>query len=228
MNQPPRIKAFIFDLDGVITDTAEFHYRAWKRLADEEGLPFDRKANEALRGVPRRESLLLILGDRQFPEEEIQEMMDRKNRYYLELIKTITPADLLPGAQELLLEIRQAGLKAAIGSSSKNAAEVIERLGIQPLLDAVSDGLSVDQHKPAPDLFWHAARQLGLPPEECVVVEDATVGIEAGKNGGFYTMGLGPAERVGMADIFYPSLEGLTLTKILHDLQSRLERTPGD
>ncbi len=169
------IKAFIFDLDGVLTDTAEYHYRAWKRLADEEGLPFTREDNEHLRGVSRRDSLMLILRGRVYPEEKIQEMMARKNNYYLEFIKEISPRDVLPGAKELLEELRAAGYQTALGSASKNAGEVMDRLGLRHLLDAISDGHSVEKQKPAPDLFLHAARQLGLSPEECVVVEDAVL-----------------------------------------------------
>jgi len=213
------ICAFIFDLDGVLTDTAEYHYRAWKRLADEEGIPFTRQDNEALRGIPRRESLLLILEGRQVPEERLQEMMDRKNRYYLEFIKEITPRDLLPGAKELLEEIRAAGLQVAIGSASKNTREVIDRLGIRPLLDAISDGYSVERQKPAPDLFLHAAAQLGLPPASCVVVEDAAAGIEAAMAGGFRSIGLGPRERVGVADAVFPSLAGVHLADLLSALE---------
>jgi len=209
------VRGFIFDLDGVLTDTAEFHYRAWQRLADEEGLPFDRAANEDLRGVSRRESLMLILGQRVYSEEQIQSMMARKNSYYLEAIATIAPKDLLPGARELLQEIRSAGLKSAVGSASKNAPQVLDRLGIRPLLDAVSDGNSVEHPKPAPDLFLHAAAQLGLPPAECVVVEDAAAGIEAALAGGFHTVGLGPRERVGKADVIFPSLEGVHLADLL-------------
>jgi kojibiose phosphorylase len=122
------IKAFIFDLDGVLVDTAEYHYRGWKRLADEEGLPFDRKANEALRGISRRESLLLILKDRILIESKIQEMMERKNRYYVELIKIPPPICCL--GMRIILEIRTAGLKTAIGSASKNTCQVVEKLGI--------------------------------------------------------------------------------------------------
>jgi kojibiose phosphorylase len=214
----PQIKGFIFDLDGVLTDTAEFHFRGWKRMADEEGLPFTREDNEALRGVPRRESLLLILKGRQVPEEKLQEMMERKNSYYLEFIHEITPADLLPGALEFLQELRLAGIKAALGSASKNAPEVIERLGIGSLLDAISDGHSVERQKPAPDLFLHAAAQLGLDPQECVVVEDAAAGVAAAKAGGFYAVGLGPHERVAAADVIYPSLEGIHLEQVLKDL----------
>src|SRR6185436_12258521 len=155
------VHAFIFDLDGVITDTAEYHYRGWKRLADEEGLSFSREDNEHLRGIPRRESLMLILKDRVYPETKILEMMERKNGYYLEFIKEISPRDLLPGAKELLEEIRAAGLKNGLGSASRNAGEVLDRLGIRALFDAVSDGHSVERQKPAPDLFLHAAGQLG-------------------------------------------------------------------
>jgi beta-phosphoglucomutase len=213
-----KVKGFIFDLDGVITDTAEYHYRGWKRLADEAGFPFTREDNEHLRGIPRRESLLLILKDRRYPEEKIVEMMERKNRYYLEFIKEISPRDLLPGAKELLEEIRAAGLKNALGSASKNAPEVLDRLGIRSLFDAVSDGHSVERQKPAPDLFLHAAEQLNLSPTECVVVEDAAAGIEAAREGGFQSVGLGPLERVGKADAVFPSLANVRLEVLGREL----------
>jgi beta-phosphoglucomutase len=209
------VKGFIFDLDGVLTDTAEFHYRGWKRLAAEFGLSFTREDSESLRGIPRRESLLLILKERQFPEEQILEMMERKNRYYLEFIREVSPRDVLPGARELLEEIRAAGLKSALGSASKNAPEVIERLGIEHLFDAISHGGSVEKQKPAPDLFLHAAAQLALGPVECVIVEDAAAGIEAARAGGFRSVGLGPRERVGQADVTLPSLQGVHLKDLL-------------
>lgn len=212
------IKGFIFDLDGVLVDTAEFHYRAWKRLADEEGLPFDRQANEALRGIPRRQSLKLVLKGKSLPENRMQELMDRKNRYYLDFIGEITRSDLLPGALELLNEIRQAGLKTAIGSASRNTRQVVERLQIGALLDAISDGDSVVNPKPAPDLFIHAAGQLHLSPHECVVVEDAAAGVQAAVEGGFRSIGLGPPERVGAAELMFPSLEGLHLNRLLDAL----------
>jgi beta-phosphoglucomutase len=212
------IRAFIFDLDGVITDTAEFHYRGWKRLADEESLPFSREDNEGLRGIPRRESLMLILKDRVYPETKILEMMERKNGYYLEFIKEISPRDLLPGTKELLEEIRAAGLKNGLGSASRNAAEVLDRLGIRSLFEAVSDGHSVERQKPAPDLFLHAAGQLDLPPEECVVVEDAAAGIEAARAGGFRSIGLGPRERVGAAEAIFPNLSQVRLADLLRAL----------
>ncbi len=209
------IRGFIFDLDGVITDTAEYHYRGWKRLAEEEGLPFTRADNEYLRGISRRESLMLILKGRIYPEPKIQAMLERKNSYYLEFIKEVTPRDLLPGAKELLTEIRAAGLKAALGSASKNAADVIERLGIRWLFDAIADGYSVENQKPAPDLFWHAAACLSLSPAECAVVEDAAAGIEAARAGGFRSIGLGPIERVDAAEVVLPSLAQAHLADVL-------------
>lgn len=222
------VKAFIFDLDGVITDTAEYHYRAWKRLADEEGLPFTREDNEHLRGVSRRESLLLILKGRVVPEEKIQAMMRRKNGYYRDFLKEISPRDLLPGARELLEEIRRAGLKTALGSASKNAGEVLDRLGIRALFDAISDGNSVERQKPAPDLFLHAAAQLGLAPGECVVVEDAAAGIDAAKAGGFHSIGLGPRDRVGHAGAVFASLDNVHLADMLAALgETRPGRSQG-
>ncbi|MEH2387474.1 MAG: beta-phosphoglucomutase [Nostoc sp.] len=205
----PNIKGFIFDLDGVLTDTAELHYLAWKKLADEEGIPFNREANDALRGVSRRASLMLILGDRPYSEAQIQEMMERKNRYYVELMQNMTAKDLLPGAIAFLDELRQAGIKIGIGSGSKNARTVIERLGIGDKVDAIADGYSVEQPKPAPDLFLYAAKQLGIQPEESVVVEDAAAGVDAALAAGMWAVGLGPVERVGAANVVLPSLEGI-------------------
>jgi beta-phosphoglucomutase len=203
------IRGIIFDLDGVLTDTSEYHYLAWKRLADEEGIPFDREANEALRGVSRRDSLMILLGGRQATEEEIQEMMDRKNGYYQGFLEEIAPDDLLPGARELLEELRSTGIKIAIGSASKNTRTVLCKLGIEDWFDAISDGYSVERQKPAPDLFVHAAGQLGLAPEQCVVVEDAESGVQAALAGGMWAVGIGPEDRVGAAHVVLPSLEGV-------------------
>jgi HAD superfamily hydrolase (TIGR01509 family) len=161
---------------------------------------------------------MLILKGRAYPEEKIQEMMTCKNNYYLDFIKEITPRDLLPGAKELLEELRASGYQTALGSASRNAGEVIDRLGIRALFDAISDGYSVEKQKPAPALFLHAARQLGLRPAECVVVEDAAAGIEAAQAGGFRTVGLGPRERVGAADAAFPSLAGVRLADVLSAL----------
>lgn len=217
-----QIKGFIFDLDGVITDTAEYHYRAWKRLADDEGIPFSREDNEALRGISRRESLLLLLKGRSCSEEDLLGMMERKNRYYQDFIQGITPADVLPGALKLLMEIRLADGRTALASASKNANTVIRRLKIDWLFDTVSDGYSVEHQKPAPDLFLHAANQLGLPPEWCLVFEDAEAGIEAARAGCFRSVGLGPKERVGKAEVVFPNLENVHLRDILNLLDSQI------
>lgn len=204
------IRGVIFDLDGVLTDTAEYHYLAWRKLADEEGIEFNRKANEALRGISRRASLMLIIKNKKYSELQIQEMLARKNRYYVEMIANITPQDLLPGAMALLDELRQQGIKIAIGSASKNAQMVVERLGIVDQVDAIADGYSVQRPKPAPDLFLYAAQQLGVPPKQCLVIEDAAAGIEAALAAGMWAVGLGPSERVGTAHVVLPSLAGVT------------------
>lgn len=214
-----KIRAFIFDLDGVLTDTAEYHYRAWKRLADEEGIPFDRRDNEALRGVSRRESLSRMLKGRPISEEQAQAWMERKNSYYVEMIRQMRPADVLPGSHELLAELRAAGIKIAIASASMNAGEVVDRLGLSAEIDALCDGNSVTRTKPAPDLFLYAARQLGIPPATCVVVEDAEAGVEAALAGGMRAIGIGPVERVGKAHLVIPSLENQRLKDILAALE---------
>jgi len=204
----------------VITDTSEFHYLAWQRLADEEGIPFSREDNENLRGVSRRESLQLMLKGRVISEETAQAWMERKNNYYIDLVKTLDPEGILPGVKPLLNDLRQAGIAAAIASSSKNAALVIERLGLN-FFDAIVDGLMVTRSKPAPDLFLRAAQQLAKPPDECVVVEDASAGVEAGKAAGMLTIGLGPHERVGAADLVLPDLSHARLSEILPRLQAK-------
>jgi len=209
-------EAIIFDLDGVLTDTSEYHYQAWKRLADEEGIPFTREENdEHLRGVSRRESLMYIIRGHQYSEAQIQEMMDRKNRYYTEMIKSMTPNDLVAGGRDLLKEIRDAGIKTAIASSSKNAHTVLERLDIMNLFDGVADGNSVVNTKPAPDLFVYAAGLVRVPTTACLGVEDADAGIEAIKNAGMQALGIGPAERFHRADKVLPTLANLHLQDIL-------------
>jgi beta-phosphoglucomutase len=209
-------EAIIFDLDGVLTDTSEYHYQAWKRLADEEGIPFTREENdEHLRGVSRRESLMYIIRGRQYSEAQIQEMMDRKNRYYTEMIKSMTPNDLVAGGRDLLKEIRDAGMKTAIASSSKNAHTVLERLDIMNLFDGVADGNSVVNTKPAPDLFVYAAGLVRVPTTACLGVEDADAGIEAIKNAGMQALGIGPAERFHRADKVLPTLANEHLQDML-------------
>jgi len=212
-----RPKAIIFDLDGVLTDTSEYHYKAWKRLADEEGIPFTREENdEHLRGVGRRDSLMYILRGRKVSEEQIQVMMDRKNRYYTEMIKSITPNDLVAGGRDLLNEIRMAGIKAAIASSSKNCYTVLERLDILSYLDGIADGNSVVNSKPAPDLFVYAAGSVQVPTPDCLGVEDADAGIEAIKTAGMQALGIGPKERFHRADKVLPTLASLHLADVLN------------
>lgn len=193
------ISGAIFDLDGVITDTSEFHYLAWKRLADEEGIPFDRNMNEALRGVSRLESLQKILNGRKRSEEQMQRMMERKNNYYLEFLSGLTRDNLLPGVLSFMQDATQHSVKLAVGSASKNTYLVLEKLGILDQFDVVSDGFSVMHVKPAPDLFIHAANQLQIQPEHCIVFEDAEAGIKAALDGNFWAVGIGPKERVGAA-----------------------------
>jgi beta-phosphoglucomutase len=190
-----QLKAVIFDLDGVLTDTAEYHYLAWKQLAEEEGLSFSRSDNEKLRGVSRRDSLQLILGNRQVAETAMQAMMARKNVYYQQMLSQVSPADLLPGVAALLDELDAASVPYAVASASRNAPDVVARLGLSQRLALVADGSSVVRQKPAPDLFRYAAAKLGFAPAECLVVEDAAAGIAAAVTAGMPALALGPAER---------------------------------
>lgn len=208
-------EAFIFDLDGVITDTAEFHFKAWKRLADEEGIPFNRETNEDLRGVSRRKSLEIILNGRAASEESIEEMMARKNSYYQDFIARITSDDMLPGAKEILEELKEKGYKLAVASASKNAKPVIENLDISDIFDTISDGYSVKNTKPAPDLFLHTAEKMGVEPIMCAVFEDAEAGIEAALEAGMTAIGIGPEERVGKAHFRYDEVKDVDLNEIL-------------
>lgn len=213
------VKGFIFDLDGVLTDTAEYHYRAWQRLADEEGIPFNRQDNEALRGVSRRESLNLLLKGRQISEAQAQAWMERKNNYYREMLTQIGSGDILPGVCDLLHALHMGGINVAVASASKNARQVMDNLGLVEDIDVICDGHSVAVPKPAPDLFLFAAQQLGLPPDLCVVVEDAEAGVEAALAAGMRCIGLGPVERVGKATLVLPNLNGVSLPDLLAKLR---------
>ena len=213
MNPP---KAIIFDLDGVLTDTSEYHYQAWKHLADDEVIPFTREENDAhLRGVGRRDSLLYLLKGRKVSEAQMQEMMERKNRYYAELIKNMSPGEVVPGGVDLLKEIRRAGIKMAIASASKNTMTVLQRLGLVSLFDGIADGNSVVHSKPAPDVFIFAAGLVNTPTQDCLGVEDATAGIEAIKAAGMTALGIGPRERFPLADTVMDTLEKKTLRDLL-------------
>jgi beta-phosphoglucomutase len=219
-------RAVIFDLDGVLTDTAEFHYLGWQRLADEEDLAFDREANDALRGVSRHDSLSILLGDRQVDDAHFADMMERKNGYYLEYLQEMSPKDALPGAVSLVVDAKRRGLQVAIGSSSKNAAFVLEALGMSGMFDAVADGHTVENAKPAPDLFLAAAELLGQPPEACIVVEDAESGVDAALAAGMTAVGVGPHERVGHAHHRFDTTEQIDLTAVVHADEERLGTGP--
>jgi beta-phosphoglucomutase len=212
------ISGFIFDLDGVLTDTSEFHYQAWQRFCDELGIPFDRARCEHLRGVHRAAAMRGLLEGLDVSPQQFEELLDRKNRYFLEYLHTVSPANVLPGARELLEAIRSASLKIAVASASKNAPQVVERLQIVSLLDTLSDGNCVSRSKPAPDLFLHAAGQLGLPPAACVVVEDAEAGVAAAHAAGMRVIGLGPPARVGRADLVLADLSQARLEAIMSHL----------
>ncbi len=209
------VEAIIFDLDGVITDTAEYHYRAWQKLADEEGFPFDRKTNERLRGVSRRASLEIILDGRRVSEDRIQKMMTRKNECYQESIRGITPRDILPGMEEKLQDLRRRGIHVALGSASKNARPVVKNLGLDDVFEVIADGYSVENTKPAPDLFLYAAERLGAAPDRCVVVEDAESGVQAALAGGMFAVGIGPSDRVGRAHLRYDEPGDMDLDRVL-------------
>lgn len=214
MGETPQ--AIVFDLDGVLTDTSEYHYRAWKHLADDEHLSLTREENDVhLRGVGRRESLMYIIRGHQYTEDQIQEMMDRKNRYYNDLIKEMTPKDLVEGGQQLLNEIRAAGIKTAIASASKNCRTVLERLDITHYFDGIADGYSVVNSKPAADIFVYAAGLVAIPTSKCLGIEDADAGIEAIKTAGMQALGIGPKERFHRADKVLPTLAGKHLQDLL-------------
>lgn len=221
------IDGVIFDLDGVLTDTSEYHYLAWQKLADEFNLRFDRTANEALRGVSRRESLLRILEINQatdrFGESDLSRMLTIKNDYYQELIREINPDSLLPGAQTLLETLKADGIKCAIASSSKNAHQVIQQLGIAHYFEVIADGHSVQHGKPAPDLFQFAAAQLQLDPEHCIVFEDAAAGVAAAIAAGIPVIGLGEREYLQSADLVLPNLAASDWDGIQIQLDSLLE-----
>jgi len=212
------LEAFIFDLDGVLTDTAVFHYQAWKRLAEEIGAEFNWEINHKLRGVSRRASMEIIFEGHDLSETEIKAGMTRKNGYYQEFIAQMSPDDILPGALDLLKEIREAGIKIGLGSPSKNARTVLDAIGLTPMIDVIGDGYSVERSKPEPDLFLYVAHELAISPENCVVFEDAAAGIEAANRAGMYSVGIGDAERLPGSDVVYPSLEGVTLDQIREDL----------
>ena len=211
------ILGVIFDLDGVIVSTDNCHYLAWKRMADEEGIYFDRTINERLRGVSRMESLDIILerAQRTYTDDEKQAMATRKNAYYVELIGSLTRADILPGALDTLRYLKGRGVKVAIGSSSKNTPIILRQIGLENAFDAVADGNAITRSKPDPEVFVLAARLLGLSPENCLVVEDADAGIEAALAGGMRALGVGSAAANPAATFSAPDLAHADFAAIL-------------
>ncbi|QNF35566.1 beta-phosphoglucomutase [Adhaeribacter swui] len=210
------IKACIFDLDGVIVDTAVYHYRAWKQLAHELGFGFTEQQNEQLKGVSRVRSLELILGwggVTKSPAEQT-ELATRKNQWYVDMINRMEPSEILPGAQEFLKIIRQAGIKTALGSASKNSSIILERLGLLPLFDAVVDGNHVTASKPDPEVFLKGAEALQVNPADCVVFEDAIAGVQAAKAGNMKVVGIGSPEVLSEADLVIRGLHEMTLAQL--------------
>jgi beta-phosphoglucomutase len=208
-----RFKAVIFDLDGVITDTAHYHYLAWKQLAESEGVPFDQAFNENLKGVDRMGSLELILAgsSKRYSLEQKLALADSKNRHYQQLISTMTAADLLPGAVEALAAVRAAGLKIGLASVSKNAFTVLERLGIGERFDYVVDAARIRNSKPDPEIFLNAADTLGVAPADCLGVEDAVAGVASIKAAGMVALGIGKPEVLLDADRVIPGLDQFRL-----------------
>ena len=209
------MKAVIFDLDGVICFTDKYHYQAWKALADRLGIYFDEIINNRLRGVSRMASLDIILerSDRCYTQEEKDAFAEEKNATYVELLQQMSPADLSDEVKETLHALRAAGYRLAIGSSSKNTKLILSRIGLGDFFDAISDGTNITHSKPDPEVFLMAAEMLCLPPEECLVVEDAKAGIQAAHAGGFRSAGIGEASE--HPDCTYPITHFSDLKKIL-------------
>ena len=206
-----RYQGIIFDLDGVICSTDEYHYQAWKALADRLGIPFDRERNNLLRGVSRMESLAIILekSGRAYSEEEKAAFAAEKNGLYRQLLGRMSTADLADEVRVTLDALRARGLKLAIGSSSKNTPFILERIGLADFFDAVADGNGITHSKPHPEVFLKAAELLGLPPAHCLVVEDAHAGVEAACAGGFDCAAMGDAQEDARARWHLDGLSGL-------------------
>jgi beta-phosphoglucomutase len=216
-----KIKACIFDLDGVIVDTARYHFIAWRALAQELGFTFTVEDNERLKGVSRMQSLeiLLEIGGKQFSEKEKMEMAHRKNTLYVSYIEKMTPEEILPGVREFLLELRSQGIKIALGSASKNSPMILEQIHLWGMFDAVVDGNSITEAKPHPEVFLKGAERLGVEPGHCVVFEDAISGVEAARHAGMYCVGIGDAQTLGAADFVIRGFEGFTFDRLKAGLQ---------
>lgn len=214
------IQAFIFDLDGVLTDTAEYHFLAWKQLATQLGIEFSRADNELLKGVDRMGSLELILqlGQKQLSQDDKLMLAEQKNAEYLKLVESMSPADLFPGVLPLFSSLKAAGVKTALASASKNAALVLQKLCIPDLFDYVADSNLIKNGKPDPEIFLTCAQALGVAPERCIGVEDAPAGVTAIKAAGMYALGIGEPHALTQADLVIPAISALDptlLTKLL-------------
>lgn len=216
------ISTCIFDLDGVLVDTAKYHYLAWKRLAEELGFAFSEEQNEALKGVSRMASLDILLSagglKESFTPEQKEEMAARKNGWYVEYISRMTPAEILPGVEDFLRELKKEGIKIALGSASRNAPMILDRTGITAYFDAVVDGSMVSNAKPDPQVFLLGAELTGSQPAQCVVFEDAEAGIEAASRAGMRSVGVGGSPTLGKADTGIVTFEGFTLKELKNRL----------
>lgn len=212
-----KIKGFIFNLDGVIVDTAKYHYKAWLRLADEMGVEFPPEQHEQLRSLSRMESLEKILewGGLYMTEAEKLHWADVKNNWYQGLIAHMTPDEVFKGVLPFLEEVREYGGKTALSSASRNAHTVLESTRLDSSFDVVLDGSAARKAKPHPDCFLQAASALGLAPSECIVFDDAVLGVQAARDGGFHTVGVGKQDDLPEADLVIPGFEGLSLSDVL-------------
>ena len=209
-------KACIFDLDGVIVDTAVYHYKAWKRLAHELGFDFTEHQNELLKGVSRVRSLEIILeiGGITKTEAEKEELATRKNTWYVEMISQMKPDEILPGAKEFVQACRDAGIKTALGSASKNSMMILQKINMADMFDAIIDGNKVSKAKPDPEVFLRGAQDLGVQPDACVVFEDAIAGVEAAIAGGMKVVGIGSPDVLKGANLVVAGLSEMSLEKL--------------
>ncbi len=214
------VKGLLFDLDGVIVDTAKYHYLAWKELADKLNLPFTEKDNERLKGVSRMKSFEIILeiGGLELSGEEKEKYCTVKNEIYLEYIHQLKQEEVLPGVNEFLTDAREKGYRIALGSASKNAGVILSRLNLTEAFDAVIDGTKVKSAKPDPEVFLLGAKELGLKKEACIVFEDARAGVEAAHNGGMKAVGIGTRENLPNADICIPGLFNIKINELVKQL----------
>ena len=212
-----KIKACLFDLDGVICDTAKYHYLAWKRLANELGFDISHDFNETLKGVNRMDSLnkILIQGKIKCSEEEKETYAAKKNEWYLEYIKQMKPSEILPGVIAIFEELKKRKIKIALGSASKNAQIILDLLQITHYFDAIIDGTMVEKGKPNPEVFLKGAEACGVKPKDCIVFEDALEGVKAGLAAGCKTVGVGDMKTLKRADMVISSFADISFQEIM-------------